>query len=79
MSADPVVALVIGVPFIGLIVAISLSYAYEAGKKGEAGLDMPFAVIGIIMAGGFFFFLGQQFPHVPIMEWWFSMSAGSRY
>jgi hypothetical protein len=79
MSVSPVVSLVISVPVVGLIIAISLSYAYQAGRKGKAGLDMLGAVITMIIAGGFFFFLGQQFPHMPIMDWWFSLSRPAGY
>ena len=79
MSADPVISLVIGVPFIGFLIYAALSYAYAAGKKGEAGMDIPGAIISIAMAGAFIFFLGQQFPHIPILESWFFMSADPRY
>ena len=73
------VALIIGLPFTGLLVAMSLSSAYQAGKKGGRNLNMLGAVITMIIAGGFFFFLGQQFPHMPIMDWWFSLSRPAGY
>lgn len=75
MPGDPVITLGIGIPFVGAIAYVGLAYARQAGKKGEAGMDMPFAVISAMVALGIAFSLGQSFPYVGMFDWFHSMMA----
>lgn len=63
------ITLIIGFPFVGLVAYIGLAYAREAGKKGEAGMDMPLAVISTLIALGIAFSIGQQVPYADVLGW----------
>ena len=77
MPGDSVIQVILGVLVIGFLITYALAATHHAGKKAEkgvsAGLEIPQAIISIMIALGVAFSLGQEFPYVQIFDWFHSL------
>lgn len=79
MLGNYFIQVTLGVLAIGFLVAYALSATHHAGRKAErgvsAGLEITQAIIGIMVAVGIAFSLGQELPYVQMFDWFHSIMA----
>jgi len=77
MPGNSFIQVTLGVLVIGFLITYALAATHHAGKKSEkgmsAGLEIPQAIISIVVALGIAFSLGQELPYVQLFEWFHSL------
>ena len=79
MLGDSFVQVILGALVIGFLISYGLSVTYHVGKRAEKGmslgLEIPQAIICIMIALGIAFSLGQELPYVQMFDWFHSIMA----
>lgn len=79
MLGDSFIQVTLGALVIGFLITYALVLTYHVGKRAEKGmslgLEIPQAIICIMIALGIAFSLGQELPYVQMFDWFHSIMA----